>query len=85
MGSHISYSSDDEFLRISINCDDNLLLKQQLFSELKACGFAKISTFTMTNLEILLIKIKVIELDKVFSLIFTMNFFKLLFLSFFIH
>ena len=70
MGSHISYSSDDEFLRISINCDHNLLLKQQLFSELQSCGFAKISSFTMTDLEILLVKIKVLDLDKVFLHIF---------------
>jgi hypothetical protein len=64
MGSHISYSSDDEFLRISLNLQKNEL-KKGLLLDLQTCGFFNAS-FSISGLDLLLVKIKVNELEKVF-------------------
>ena len=65
MGNQISYSSDDEFLRISMNFDQNLELKKQLHSDLLKCDFLKISFFEISDFGLLLLKMKVNDLEKV--------------------
>jgi hypothetical protein len=77
MGNNISYSSDDEFLRISMNLQ-KAELKKFLVLDLQANGFF-IKTFEIAGLQLLLIKIKVTDLDKVnFKLISLPIYFSLL-------
>ena len=65
MGNNISYSSDDEFLRVAINLQKNELRKD-LLNDLKTNSFFN-GSFEICGLDLLLIKIKVNDLDKVSS------------------
>lgn len=66
MGNNISYSSDDEFLRVAMNLQKNELRKD-LLNDLKSNSFFN-GSFEISGLDLLLIKIKVNDLDKVSSL-----------------
>lgn len=63
MGNNISYSSDDEFLRVAMNLQKNELRKD-LLNDLKNNSFFN-GSFEICGLDLLLIKIKVNDLDKV--------------------
>ena len=65
MGNNISYSSDDEFLRVAMNLQKNELRKD-LLNDLKSNSFFN-GSFEISGLDLLLIKIKVNDLDKVSS------------------
>lgn len=76
MGSHISYSSDDDFLRISLNLNRNIELHKQVQYDLQTSNFIKISSFQINELDITLMKIKVQDIKKVF-VFFNFNLFNL--------
>lgn len=69
MGNHISFSSDDEFLRITIDIPQNYEPAKRLITELKDCPFIKFSFFTIMTLsvDLILLKIHINDLENVIT------------------
>lgn len=67
MGNRISYSSDDEFLRITLDLSQNNELKKQLIYDLKFFEYIQLSSFQLEtlSLDLILLKIHVNDLEKV--------------------
>lgn len=67
MGNRISYSSDDEFLRITLDLSQNNELKKQVIYDWKSFEYIQLSSFQIEtlSLDLILLKIHVNDLEKV--------------------